>query len=58
MADGRGIGSTEQYTVGEKFRQRKIEAKEEDKVEVPPGVTVASLRWFRAALIGPTRGLP
>ena len=39
-------------------RQRKREAKEADKVEVAPGVTVASLRRFRAALIGPTQGLP
>ena len=36
-------------------RQRKREA---DKVEVAPGVTVVSLRRFRAALIGPTQGLP
>ena len=39
-------------------RQRKREADEADKVEVAPGVTVASLRRFRAALIGPTQGLP
>ena len=39
-------------------RQWKIEAEEADKVEVAPGVTVASLRRFRAALIGPTQGLP
>ena len=39
-------------------RQRKREAEEADKVEVAPGVTVASLRRFRAALIGPTQGLP
>ena len=39
-------------------RQRKGEAEEADKVEVAPGVTVASLRRFRAALIGPTQGLP
>ena len=39
-------------------RQRKREAVEADKVEVAPGVTVASLRRFRAALIGPTQGLP
>ena len=30
---------------------------EADKVEVASGVTVASLRRFRAALIGPTQGL-
>ena len=39
-------------------RQRKREAEEADKVEVAPGVTVASLRRFTAALIGPTLGLP
>ena len=38
-------------------RQKKRQAKEADKVEVAPGVTVASLRRFRAALIGPTQGL-
>ena len=35
-------------------RQRKREAGEAGKVEVAPGVTVASLRPFRAASIGPT----
>ena len=39
-------------------RQRKREAEEADKVEVAAGVNVASLRRFRAALIGPTQGLP
>ena len=39
-------------------RQKKIEAEEADKVEVAPGVTVASLISFRAALIEPTQGLP
>ena len=39
-------------------RQRKREAKEADKVEITPGVTVASLRRFRTALIGLTQGLP
>ena len=39
-------------------RQKKREAEEADKVEVAPGVTVASLRRFRSALIGPTQGLP
>ena len=39
-------------------QQRKREAEEADKVEVTPGVTVASLRRSRAALIGPTQGLP
>ena len=41
-----------------KHRQRKIQAEEADNVEVAPGVTVTSLRRFRAALIGPTQGLP
>ena len=41
-----------------KHRQKKREAEEADKVEVAPGVTVASLRRFRAALIGPTQKLP
>ena len=39
-------------------RQKKREAEEADKVEVAPGVTVASWRRFRPALIGPTQGLP
>ena len=39
-------------------RQRKKEAEETDKVDVAPGVTVASLRRFRAALIEPTQGFP
>ena len=39
------------------LRQKKREAEEVDKVEVAPGVTVASLRRFRAALIGQTQGL-
>ena len=39
-------------------RQKKREAEEADKVEVAPGVTVASLRRFRTALIGPTQRLP
>ena len=38
--------------------QKKREAEEADKVEIASGVTVASLRCFRAALIGPTQGLP
>ena len=38
-----------------KHRQRKREAEEADKVKVAPGVTAASLRRFRAALIGPTQ---
>ena len=39
-------------------RQKKREAEEADKVEVAPVVTVASLRRFRTALVGPTQGLP
>ena len=39
-------------------QQMKREAEEADKVEIAPGVTVVSLRRFRAALIGPTQGLP
>ena len=39
-------------------RQKKREAEEADKVEVAPGVTVASLTRFRTALIGSTQGLP
>ena len=39
-------------------RQKEREAEEADKVEVAPGVTVASLRRFPTALIGPTQGLP
>ena len=39
-------------------RQKKREAEEAGEVKVVPGVTVASLRRFRAALIGPTQGLP
>ena len=38
--------------------QRKRDAEEADKVEVAPGVPVASLRCLRAALIGPVQGLP
>ena len=38
--------------------KREEEAEEADKVQIAPGVTVASLRRFRAALIGPTQGLP
>ena len=37
-----------------KHWQRKREAEEADKVEVSPGVAVASLRRFRVALIGRT----
>ena len=38
-------------------RQRKREAEDANKVEVAPGVTVASLRRLRATLIRPTQGL-
>ena len=38
-------------------RQKKREAEEADKVEVAPGVTAASLKRFRTALIGPTQRL-
>ena len=48
----------EEEKASEYRRQRKRKAKEADKVEVAPGVTVESLRRFRAALIGPTQGLP
>ena len=41
-----------------KHLQKKREAEKSDKVGVAPGVTVASLRRFRAALIGPSQGLP
>ena len=41
-----------------KHWQRKREAEGAEKVEVAPVVTVASLRRFRAVLIGPTQGLP
>ena len=36
------------------IQRQKREAEEADKFEVAPGVTVASLRRFRTALIGPT----
>ena len=39
-------------------QRQKREAEEADEVEVAPGPTVASLRHFRTALIGPTQGLP
>ena len=39
-------------------RQRKREVEEASKVEFAPGVTAASLRHSRVALIGPTKGLP
>ena len=38
-----------------KHRERKRETEEADNVEVAPGGTVASLRCFRAVLIGPTQ---
>ena len=39
-------------------RQMKREGEETNKVEVTLGVTITSLRRFRAALIGPSQGLP
>ena len=39
-------------------RRRNSEAEGAGKVKVAPGVTVGSLRRFRAALIGPTQGTP
>ena len=36
------------------YNKNERQAEEADKVEATPGVTVASLRRFRAALIGPT----
>ena len=39
-------------------QQMKRGVEEADKVEAAPGVPVVSLRRFRAALIGPTQGLP
>ena len=41
-----------------KHRKRRRVAEEADKFEVALGVTVASLRRFRFALIGPTQGFP
>ena len=38
-------------------RQRKREAEEADKIEVATGVTVRSLRCFRAAVIESTQRL-
>ena len=39
-------------------RQRNRETEDVDKVKVAPGVTIASLRRFRAALTGPIQGPP
>ena len=39
-------------------RQRERKAEEAAKVEVAPGLTIPSLRRLRAALVGPTQGLP
>ena len=47
-----------EYEKASENRQRKREAEEINKVEVAPEVTVASLIHFRAALNGPTQGLP
>ena len=41
----------------EKASENRQSKREADKVEVAPGVTVARLKRFRAALIGPTQGL-
>ena len=38
-------------------RQRKKKAEGTDKVEAAPGMTAASLRRFRAALVESTQGL-
>ena len=48
----------EEENASNQQQKKKREAEEADKVEVAPGVTtVASLRRFRTALIGPTQGL-
>ena len=52
------VTSVKEEENASQHRQRKREAEEADKAEVAPGVTVASLRRFRAALIGLTQGLP
>ena len=41
-----------------KYRQRKRDAKEADKVKVAPGGIAESWRLIRAALMEPTQGLP
>ena len=38
-------------------QQREREAGEADKAKAAPGMTVGSLRRFRAALVGPTQGI-
>ena len=43
---------------GPERRQWKRGAEVMDKVEIAPGVAVGTLRRFRAALVGPTEGLP
>ena len=43
---------------GPERRQWKRGADEMDKVEVPPGVTVGSVRRFGATLVGPTKRPP
>ena len=48
----------EEENTSNQRQKKREEAEEADKVEVAPGVTVASLRRFRTALIGPTQGLP
>ena len=44
----------EEQNASEHRQSKQREAEKAGKVEVAPGVTVASLRRFRAALIGPT----
>ena len=41
----------EEEKASERRQKKREEAEEADKVEVAPGVTVASLRRFRAALV-------
>ena len=48
----------EEENASNQRQNKREEAEEADKVEVAPGVTVASLRRFRAALVKPTKGLP
>ena len=47
----------EKKKASEHWQRKKEEAEEADKVEIAPGVTVASLRRFRVALIEPTQGV-
>ena len=57
----RGFGTVAWVREEEKTsenRQRRREAEEAHKVKVASRVTIASLRCFRAALIGRTQELP